>query len=131
MSLNVATVMDQIGNALKGVAGLRTFDFPPLSAQPPFAFVMMPESIDFDLTYGRGSDRLSLDVYVGVSSQVDRAARDEIALYAAGSGDKSIKAVLESAGIDAAVRVVSASFEQITLGAGDYAGAIFRVDVAG
>lgn len=121
--------MDQIGTALATVTGLRVFDFPPKSAQPPFAFVDMPERVDFDLTYGRGSDRATFTVVVAVADVVDRAARDAIAAYAAGSGASSIKAVLDAATIGTSARVESVEFRPVTLSAGSYAGAIFDVDV--
>lgn len=129
MPADIGTVMDQIGTALATVTGLQVFDFPPKSAQPPFAFVDMPERVDFDLTYGRGSDRATFTVVVAVADVVDRAARDAIASYAAGSGASSIKAVLDAATIGTSARVESVEFRPVTLSAGSYAGAIFDVDV--
>lgn len=121
--------MDQIGTALVTVPGLRVFDFPPKSAQPPFAFVDMPDRVDFDLTYARGADRATFTVVVAVADVVDRAARDAIAAYAAGSGASSIKAVLDAATIGTSARVESVEFRPVTLAGGSYAGAIFDVDV--
>lgn len=121
--------MDDLGTALATISGLRVFDFPPKSAQPPFAFVDMPDSVDFDLTLNRGSDRATFSVVVAVADVVDRAARDAIAAYAAGSGASSVKAVLEAATIGTSLRVVSVEFRPVTLAAGTYAGAIFEVDV--
>lgn len=129
MSTDLATVMDQMGTALSNIVGLRVFDFEPDSAQPPFAFVAMPEAIDYDATYGRGSDRYTLKVYLGVGSVVDRAARDEIAQYAAGIGLRSVKATIDAEGLS--VNVVKAEFGHITLAAGTFAGIIFHVDVIG
>lgn len=126
---NIGTVMDDLGTALDTIDGLRVFDFPPKSAQPPFAFVDMPESVDFDLTLNRGSDRATFSVVVAVADVVDRAARDAIATYAAGSGASSVKAVLEAATIGLSVRVESVTFRPVTLAQGTYAGAIFEVDV--
>lgn len=126
---NVSAVMDQFGVALATVSGLRWFDFPPKSAQPPFAFVDMPERIDYDLTYGRGRDRATFVVVVGVADVVDRAARDAIAAYAAGSGAGSIKTAIEAATIGESARVTSCEFRPVQLAAGQYAGCIFDVDV--
>lgn len=124
----IGDVMDAIGVSLALVPGLRVFDFPPDAAVPPFAFVDMPESIQYDLTYGRGSDRFTLKVYVGVGSQRDRVARDKLAAYAAGT---SIKAKIESTVLaGASMRVVSAEFGRIELAGGTYPGVIFTVDVA-
>lgn len=130
MAANLSDVMDDIGTALGTIDGLRVFDFPPASAQPPFAFVDMPESVDFDLTMGRGADRATVSVVVGVAAVVDRAARDAIAQYAAGSGPLSIRAALSGQGIGQSLRVRSVEFRPVALASGTYAAAIFDVDVA-
>lgn len=130
MAISVATVMDEIGVALATISGLRVFDFPPKSAQCPFAFVDMPDTITFDSTYGRGTDRMTVQVVVGVAVQVDRTSRDEAALYAAASGSKSIKAAVDAASIGSSARVVDASFGQIALASGEYMGITFTVDVS-
>lgn len=130
MAIDMSTVMTELGTALATIDGLRVFDFPPASAQPPFAFVNLPESIDYDLTYGRGSDRMTLEVFLGVANQVDRTSRDALAAYASGSGDQSIKAAIEAADIGTSVRVTKAEFATIALSSGSYAGITFSVDVA-
>lgn len=127
MAGNLADVMAAIGDGLRTIDGLRVFDFPPNSAQPPFAFVGMPESIAYDLTMRRGSDRFTIDVYVGVSSVVDRSAQAALCDYAAGSGPLSIKEAIESF-VGPSVRVTEATFSSITLAAGTYAGLVVTVD---
>lgn len=129
MAGNISTAMDDIGTALSTIVGLRVFDFPPDSAQPPFAFCDMPERVDYDLSLGRGADRCTINVVVGVASVVDRSARDAIAAYAAGSGATSIKAVLDAAAIGQSRRVTSVEFRPVTLASGTYAGAVFELDV--
>lgn len=127
MAANVGVVMDAIGAALAGVSGLRVFDFPPRSAQPPFAFINLPESIDYDATMARGVDSFTLDVYVGVGTQVDRNTRDALAAYAAGDG---LKATIEAALFtDQAIRVTRAQFSTIQLAGGEYPGLVFTVEV--
>lgn len=126
---NVATAMDAIGTALSTITGLRVFDFPPKSAQPPFAFVDMPELVEFDLSMARGNDRATFNVIVAVADVVDRAARDAISAYAAASGAASVKAVLDAAAIGVSRRVVSVEFRPVQLAAGTYAGAVFELDV--
>lgn len=129
MPTDIGTAMDQIGTALGTITGLRVFDFPPKSAQPPFAFVDMPD-LDYDLTMGRGHDRASFNVVVAVADVVDRAARDAISVYAAASGASSVKAVLDAASIGSSRRVTAVEFRPVQLAAGTYAGAIFTLDVA-
>lgn len=129
MAANLTDVMDQIGTALATIDGLRVFDFPPNSAQPPFAFVDMPESIEYDLSMARGNDRATYPVVVAVAAVVDRSARDAIAVYAAASGAASVKAVLDAAAIGSSRRVESVEFRPVTIASGTYAAAIFNVDV--
>lgn len=127
MAANVGVIMDAIGAALVGVSGIRAFDFPPTSAQPPFAFITMPESIDYDATMARGVDSFTLEVYVGVGTQVDRNTRDALAAYAAGDG---LKSVIEGSLLtDQAIRVTKAEFSTITLAAGKYPGLVFTVEI--
>lgn len=129
MAGNMATVMDDLGTALATITGLRVFDFPPFSAQPPFAFVDMPEIIEFDLSMQRGTDRATFTVVVAVADVVDRAARDAIAEYAAGSGVKSVRAALDAATIGQSLHVESVTFRPVSLSSGTYAGALFAVDI--
>lgn len=130
MAANMTDVMDQLGVALGTITGLRVFDFPPKSAQPPWALVRMPESIDYDLTMGRGSDRMTIEVVVGVADGVDRVVRDAIAAYAAGSGSSSVKAAIEAATVGSSARVTKVEFDGWTLGGVIYPAAIFTVDIA-
>jgi hypothetical protein len=129
MASDIGTVMDQIGTALATITGLRVYDFPPKSAQPPFAFVDMPDQVEFDLAYGRGADRTTINVVVGVADVIDRASRDALAGYAAGSGASSIKAVLDAASIGSSRRVESVKFQPVTLAGGTYVGAVFALDI--
>jgi hypothetical protein len=94
--MNLADVMDAVGDRLDTIAGLRVFAYPPGSVTPPAAVVSYPEGIEFDATYGRGSDRMTLPVVVVVGKASDRAARDKLGAYCDGSGASSVKAVLES-----------------------------------
>lgn len=130
MAANLTDLMDQIGVGLSTITGLRYFDFPPKSAQAPFAFVDMPDSVDFDLTYGRAEDRAQFQVVVCVAAQVDRASRDAIAEYAAGAGAKSVKAALEAAAIGNSARVERVEFRTIVMSSGTFQGAVFDLDVA-
>lgn len=129
MASDLSTVMDQIGTALAGITGLRAYDFPPKSAQPPFAFVDMPEQVAYDASMKRGLDRVSINVVVCVADVVDRMVRDQISAYAAGSGATSIKAVLEAATIGESCRVQSAQFRPVLMAGTAYFGAVFALDV--
>ncbi len=121
--------MDALGARLATVSGLKCYDFPPASAQPPFGFVNMPESLDFDLTYARSSDRMSIEVYVAVGTQLDRQTRDKVSALV-----PLVKAALEAPvpmEVEAfqSIRVQSVEFRYVQLASGSYPGAVFTLDV--
>src|SRR3546814_1804103 len=66
------------------VTGVQTCALPisPKSAQPPFAFVDMPDSVAYDAAMKRGLDRMTINVVVCVADVVDRMVRDQIAAFA-------------------------------------------------
>lgn len=94
--MNLADVMDQIGDRIDTIDGLRVYRYPPDNVQVPAAVVTYPEDYTFDATYGRGMDRLTLPVIVMVGRVSDRKSRDQLAAYCDGSGEKSLKAAIES-----------------------------------
>lgn len=131
--MNIADVMDQIGDRLDTITGLRVHRYPPGAITPPAAFVEFPEDYTFDATYGRGMDRLTLPVSLAISPKWSKAARDLLAGYLSGSGDSSVKAVLESGTYTAfhTVRVTSAVIEGLVIGDVTYMGITFELDIAG
>lgn len=126
---DIGTVMDQVGTALAAITDLRVYDFPPKSAQPPFVFVDLPDGIEFDTAMQRGCDRVSLPVVVAVSDVVDRASRDAIAAYCAGSGAESIRQAIDNATIGSTCRVQSVKFAPVTLAGNTFVGAVFTLDI--
>lgn len=133
MDLNL--VMDEIAARLATIDGLAgTFGYPPATVTSPAGIVSYPERMDFDATYGRGFDQIvDLPVLIIEGKATSRTARDRIAAYAAGSGARSVKAVLESGTYTAfdVVRVKSAEFDVVRIAAIDYISALFRLDIAG
>lgn len=120
-------VMADLADALNTIDELNVFSFPPRTAQPPFAFVNLP-SVSYDLTFGRGTDRFTFEVYVCVGQQLDEASRDLLADYVSTSSDRSIKNAIELH--RPGVRVTGVTFTSIELGSGGYAAAVFVVDYA-
>jgi hypothetical protein len=133
--VNLADVQDEIAAQLSTIDGLRVTVDPPDKIQPPAAIVAMPDTLDFDQTYGRGSDRMALPVVVLVSGTVSRVARKTLAAYCDGSGAKSLKAVLEAddAGYTAmdSIVVTGIEFDVYQNGGVDYPAAIFNLDITG
>lgn len=131
--MDLANVMDELGDQLATIADLTVYRWPPSSVSVPAAVVSYPDSIDLDATYSRGFDDITLPVVVVVGRASDRAARDAIAAYCAGSGSSSVKAVLEAGEYTAfgALRVTGVEFDVVTIGTAEYLAATFAVDITG
>jgi hypothetical protein len=131
--VDLGDVMDQVTTQLDTITGLRCFGYPPDNITPPAAIVTYPEEMLFDATYDRGADTITLPVIVAVGKVHDRATRNLIDAYCAGSGASSIKAVVEAGTYTAfdTVRVTRAEFDIVTIGSGDYLAAVFDLDIIG
>lgn len=134
MALDLNTVMDAIGARLVGVTGLRVYDYAADAANPPAAIVSLPETVEYDVVAGRGADRVVIPVTVLVGKVSDRAARDNLSQYVAGTGAQSIKSAVEGTdptlgGVCHSVRVTDARVDVVTIQAVDYLGASFNVEV--
>lgn len=131
--MDLALVMDEVAGRLRIIEGLRVFEYPPGALTPPAAVVTYPLDVTFDATYGRGMDRMTLPVVAVVGKATDRTARDALAAYCAGTGERSVKAVLESGAYTAfhTLRVVGIDFDVMTIAATDYLGATFSLDITG
>lgn len=131
--VNIADVMDELGVSLDTVDGLRVFPYSAGRVTPPAAMVLWPDPLDYDSTFARGMDRMTIPVVVLVGMLDARTSRDTLGKYLDGSGSHSIKAAVE-AGTYAAcdtVRVMSAEVQAYTVAATTYLGAEFQVDVIG
>lgn len=132
--MNLGDVMDEVAAQLGWIPDLRVFAFPPDTIPPPAAWVAYPAAYTYDLTYGRGMDRITdLGVVVAVGKVSDRSTRDLVSAYADGAGAKSVKAVLQAGSYTAfdGLRVTEVTFDVLTRGGTDYLGALFTLDIAG
>lgn len=133
MPADVWAVMGALEAALGTITGLRAYGWPADSVNVPAAVVALPEPVEFDLTAGRGSDRLTFSVYVMAGRASDRASAQTVAGYMDGAGASSVKAALEADptldGTAESVRVIRAEPDAITVGAVDYLSATFTVEV--
>jgi hypothetical protein len=126
--------MDELGNALRKVQGLRVFAYTEQDVSPPAAVVFWPETVDYDRTAGRGADQVTLPIGIMVGEVSARSARDLLAQFVDGSGPTSVKEALESYESDAYsyARVASATPGTYQTSAGvDYLGVTFSVTVIG
>lgn len=132
--MNLEEVAGELTLALKTITGLRVPPWGVESISPPAAVIALPERIDYDATYGRGSDRFpDLAVIVLVGQPEQRASRKAIAAYTDGSGAKSVKAKLEAYTYTScdSVRVAWAEFDTARYAGTDYLAAIFHLDITG
>jgi len=131
--MDLAAVMDAVGDRLDTIAGLRVFRYPPDKLTPPAAVVSYPDKIDPHGTYNRGMARMTLPVVLVVGRVSVRSARDQLAAYAKDTGASSIVTVLESGTYTAfdTVTVTEITFDVVSLGGVDYMAALFDLDIAG
>ena len=130
MSLDLNATMDAIGARLLTITGLRVFDFTTNSITPPAAVVGLPE-VTYDNTKARGVDRAVFPVHVLVSKVSDKAARDKLSTYVAGTGAASVKAAIDGTlgGTVQHARVATATTSYMTVGSVDYLAVTFQVEV--
>lgn len=132
--MNLADVMNEAATVLEGISGLRVTAWPPGSVAAPAGVVSYPDRVEFDATAGRGSDRIRGLPFVLVAGKAtERAARDTVAGWAAGSGSSSVKAAMEAhawTSCDDLV-VTVCTFDVVTIGGVDYLAAMFEADVIG
>lgn len=131
--MNLADAMDELAAALAPIEGLRVFPYWTDRITPPAAIVGWPDPLTFDATFGRGSDKVEFPLHVAVGKFDARSSRDQMAKYADGSGEFSVKAAIEShtpAAYDSA-RVTRVEFDVLTVAEVDYLAATFYIDITG
>jgi hypothetical protein len=134
--VDLSAVMDELADRLRTIPGsLNVFASPPGTVLPPAAIVTYPDTYDFDTTYGRGTDRMALPVWLVVGRPTDPSTKDALAAYCAGDGARSIKAVLESNNDNwesfDQLRVTGVEFDAVRIGDKDYMAAGFNLDIIG
>lgn len=131
--MNLANVMDQLEAGLAPVPDLRTAPYWVDRVNPPQAVVGWPDPLEYDETYGRGSDSCKVPITVLVGKVDARTSRDQLAKYADGSGTYSVKAALEAATYTAcdSVRVASCEFGVTTVAGVEYLSGTFHVEITG
>lgn len=132
-ALDLATIMDEVAAQLATISGLRTWAYPPGAVSAPAAIVAFPQTYTYDVTYGRGADRMTLQVVVLAGPATQRQTRDVLAGYMQGSGPASVKATLEAGAYDTvqSLRVMSVDTDVYEEGATRYLAAIFDIDIIG
>jgi len=130
MDLN--DVVDELVTQLRTIDPLRVHSEPPGTVNPPAAVISWPD-VQFDGTYGRGMDTLTLPLVLVVGKTSERISRKTVNAYVNGSGPKSVKDVLEAGTYTAFdfVRVTSVNFAVDTLGGVEFLAAVFSLEITG
>ncbi|MGH9891080.1 MAG: hypothetical protein ACREA0_03680 [bacterium] len=126
-------VMQEVADELDSIPGLHVFAYPADNVVPPAAVVGYPREYLFDVTASRGTDIVTLPVWVLVGKVHDRTTRDTISDYVSGSGAKSFKAVIQTKPHTAfgSARVTRVVFETVAVAGTDYLAGIFDVMIHG
>lgn len=131
--MNLADVMDEIARRLDNISGLRVYSWPTDKFTPPAAIISYPEEIQFDQTYRRGVDKLTIPIMVFVPRANAHAAKTLLTQYCDGSGPNSIKSVVESGDTDHFddLTVTRAEFDVFKVAGVEYFTVQFDADVTG
>ncbi len=132
--MNLEAVAGELADALRAIDGLNVPEWGVQRVHSPAAVIALPDRIDYDATYGRGSDRYpDLSVIVLVANPTQPAARRAIAAYADGSGAKSVKVAVEAHEYTScdSVRVAWAEPDNAKYAGTDYLAMIFHLDITG
>lgn len=129
----VETVLAEIAGRLDTIDRLNVFPFWAKKVPVPGVTVGLPERIEFDQTYGRGLDKMTVPIIVMVGMVSDRSSAKELGAYMDGSGARSFKAVLDADGWEScdSVIVVECAPDTYSSGGVILLGAEFKVDVFG
>ena len=131
---DVVSDLTEAFRTIDGLAG-RVYDFPPDSVVPPAAIIAYPESGEFDHTYGRGMDRLTIPAVLITGRVTDRTARVRLSGYISGEGGESVARAVDRYNDQATAyddaRVARFETDPILIGGIDYMAIIFDVEVFG
>lgn len=131
--MNLELVMDEVATRLDTITGLRVQPQPPERLTPPAGFVGYPETIEYDLTYGRGSDKITLPVVIVEKLTPARSVRKRLTDYVAGAGAKSVKTVLEGGTYTQfhVITVQRVDFDTVKIAGVDMLAAVFTCEIQG
>lgn len=131
--MNVLSVANELKTQLQTITTLNVYVGPVRSVTPPAAVIVLPDNIQYDQTFGRGSDRMTWPILLLEGLSADENLVERIGQYANGSGATSIKAVIEAGTYTSfhTVRVSSADFDTLTWEGIDYQAVLFELDIFG
>lgn len=127
--LNMSATMDAIAATALASGLIKRAYQPGEAVQPPCLLVDYPSSIDFDATFGRGSDKATFPFFVCCGKASERTARDVLSAYIAGA--TGMKDALDGnlGGVVQTARVTDCQINTMTIAGVEYIGARFELEV--
>ncbi len=131
--MTLAAIRQGIAANLSTISGLRTSWFVPDNPSPPIAIVV-PERVDYDVSFARGSDTYALNVLIIGGRINERTAQSSLDAFLDSTGTSSVKTAIESdktlGGAAHSCRVTDWSgYGPLAIGDAQYLTVTFRVTV--
>jgi len=126
-------VMDDLGEALKVIDGLRVKPYTEQRVMAPMAMVSLPRTYSYDATFDRGSDDIEIPIVVMVGRIDAEPARNALGPYVDPTGPDSIKAAVENhkSTVWDIAHVIDVQFLVMASSGTEYLTATFRVRIVG
>lgn len=132
--MNVSDVMEESASVIGLITGVNWLSWPAKTIVPPAGYVSYPQRVVYDLTYGRGADRIeNLPLTMLVGNVTDRSAREKAGRWTEGAGAESLKARFEAHKWLSCTEAVlkEASFDVEQIGSVSYLAVVFLADATG
>lgn len=133
--MNISHVMQEVAGVLDAaLPKTQVTWFWSDKVAPPQLVIGLPESIDYDTTYGRGVDSVrGLEIIAVVGKVNTPASFNKLSEYSAGSGAASVRQIVEThSGVSyETLSVDSVEFGSVSVGGIDYLTAVFSLTITG
>jgi hypothetical protein len=131
--MNLDEVMQEIAGRVDVIPNLNCFWYPADKITPDAFEVELPDEIDFDQTYNRGTDAMTLFANVLVGRHQDRSSVARLVPYVARRGERSIKSTLEPGPYESfgTLHIPRVEFAIFPIAGTDYLGAKFTLTITG
>lgn len=130
--MNPELVREDLAARLGTIPNLNVSPFPPGSISPDAA-VFQPQDIDYHRVYENGATAMTLALVLYAGLLHDQSAHQRLDQYAADTGDRSIREVLETGTYTAFddVTVKRGEWDAHRVGGVDYLAIVFELAIFG
>ncbi len=132
--MNVAELMIESASVMGLITGINWLSWPAKTITAPGGYASYPQRVAYDLTYGRGADRIeNLPLTMLTGNVTDRSARDLAGRWTEGSGAASLKARFEAHKWESCSEAVikEATFDVEQIASVSYLAVVFMIDATG